>query len=249
MTPPDDTDDGARRPPSLERLADSIRTRQSDADGRTERGHTPDDPPAEHSVPEAVTGAADVLVLCAGYGERCDRQCVNLLSPPGGTNVLTVTTTRSADRWLGMWQRFSSRTPERMVIVSLGEDPATTATSTTVSTPDGPKTLEIEALHDLDLTRLGITISRSLSEVGASATRTSVCVHSLTTLLQYVEPERLFRFLQILRGRVRSAGALAHYHLNPDAHDERTVRTFESLFDVVVEVTETGDLDVVSAPE
>jgi hypothetical protein len=65
-----------------------------------------------------------------------------------------------------------------------------------------------------------------------------LCFHSLTTLLQYADPQRTFRFVHTLGSRARSCGVIAHYHLDPAAHDAPTVATLEPLFDVVVDLTE-----------
>jgi hypothetical protein len=97
-----------------------------------------------------------------------------------------------------------------------------------------------------DLTRLGITVSRLLAESDGEEPPVA-CVHSLTELLQYVDRRRLFRFLHLLKNRIDSVEANAHYHMDPSAHDPQVVSVFESLFDVVVRVEENGDLALVSA--
>jgi hypothetical protein len=136
-----------------------------------------------------------------------------------------------------------------MAVVTLGEDTRGGGTSTTISMQNGPDAITIETVSDpSDLTRLGITLNRLLSEIATPEERTTVCVHSLTSLLQYVEPRRLFRFLHIFRGKLESLDAVAHYHLDPEAHDNQTVGVFTSLFDTVVRITDDGDLEVVSTP-
>lgn len=74
--------------------------------------------------------------------------------------------------------------------------------------------------------------------------RTSLCFHSLTALLLFAELSRVFRFLYTLSGRVASSGARAHFHLDPVAHEERTVATLTPLFETVVRVGPDGVGDV-----
>lgn len=82
-----------------------------------------------------------------------------------------------------------------------------------------------------------MSISDALAEEG-DGHPTTVCFHSVTALLQFAELPRVFRFLYTLASRVASSGARAHYHLDPNAHDEQTVTALTPLFDAVVQGTE-----------
>jgi hypothetical protein len=86
-----------------------------------------------------------------------------------------------------------------------------------------------------DLQRLGLTISDHLAGLDTDE-RTTLCFHSLSALLQYVDLRRGYRFLHTLIGRLDSVEASSHYHLDPEAHDEQTVATLRPLFDAVVDV-------------
>jgi hypothetical protein len=48
----------------------------------------------------------------------------------------------------------------------------------------------------------------------------------------------------VLRGRVQSADARAHYHLDPAQHDEDSVHIFESLFDAVISFEDDGSVSL-----
>jgi hypothetical protein len=80
---------------------------------------------------------------------------------------------------------------------------------------------------------LGITVSEYLSDHGGPGT--VVTFDSLTALLQYVELQRAFRFLHVLANRVKTTESVAHFHMDPAAHDAREVATLSSLFDAVAE--------------
>ncbi|GGL64608.1 hypothetical protein GCM10009039_23180 [Halocalculus aciditolerans] len=47
--------------------------------------------------------------------------------------------------------------------------------------------------------------------------------------------ERAFQFLHVMTVKLSREGAVAHYHLDPDAHDKQTVGTLTQLFDAVLE--------------
>ena len=65
--------------------------------------------------------------------------------------------------------------------------------------------------------------------------RAVVCLDSLSTVLQYSDAERVFRFLHALFGQFRSVGVDVHVHMDPDPPDDRTVAQFRQLFDEVRE--------------
>ena len=62
------------------------------------------------------------------------------------------------------------------------------------------------------------------------------------TLLAYVDDfTSVFRFLNTTTGRIRSAGGLGIFVLDPDAQDQQTNHTLARAFDGRVEVRESGD--------
>jgi hypothetical protein len=95
-----------------------------------------------------------------------------------------------------------------------------------------------------DLTGVGIAVGEWL-RARETDEEPVVCLDSLSTLLQYADPERAFRFLHGLRTQVRSADATAFVSVDPGAHDEATLGTFRALFDTVVTgqrtTAKTGD--------
>jgi len=84
-----------------------------------------------------------------------------------------------------------------------------------------------------DLTGVGIAVGEWL-RARDDDERPVVCLDSLSTLLQYADPERAFRFCHGLTAQVRSTGAAAFVSVDPGAHDEATLGTFRTLFDTVI---------------
>ena len=78
-----------------------------------------------------------------------------------------------------------------------------------------------------DLTGLGIEIGKFLSEWDEPV---SVCFESLTSMLQYVDYETAYEFLHAVTGQVHAAGARAHFHVDPDAHDRKTISKLKPAF-------------------
>jgi len=82
-----------------------------------------------------------------------------------------------------------------------------------------------------DLTGLGIRIGQFLSEWDEPVL---ICFESLTSMLQYVDYETAYEFLHAITGQVHAAGARAHFHIDPSAHNDQDIAGIASLFDASV---------------
>jgi hypothetical protein len=159
-------------------------------------------------------------------------------SEPGATNVLAVTYTETPSEFVDRWNDATGTSPARGGIVAVGEseghidDPAWA-----VRTVENPS----------DLTGVGIELSELLSGMASAAgddEHVAVSFNSITSLLQYADVQRAFRFLHVVTGRVKTVGGAGHYHIDPEAHDQQTLATLKGLFNAVVEVDDDGDWDI-----
>ncbi len=170
--------------------------------------------------------------------QSVDDACTELLLPTDGENpsalwiVYTRVPTGRVHQWLS-----AVDDPENVGVISVGERTL-------------EKVRDIEGLEDPvletvstpgDLTGLGITLQNVLDgwtgDVG-------LCFDSLTSLLQYVDLETAYEFLHVLTGRLYAQGVSAHFHIDPEAHDEQAVAALTSLMDGVVRVDEAGEYTV-----
>lgn len=200
-----------------------------DSNADTTRSHLVDlDPPA------------NVLVLAPTMDDAADGVCADLLlgPDPSAVNVLLVTMIQSPDQRLDALRRRSGDVLGNVAAVGVGDRiqgqaghgaeeepvsvPGTDVQTTFVSEPG-------------DLTGIGIKVAQALSAWEDSPNRTHVCLHSVTALLQFSDVQRVFRFLHVLTKRIESANGVAHFHMDPAAHDDRTLATIRSLFDALIE--------------
>ena len=94
-----------------------------------------------------------------------------------------------------------------------------------------------------DLTGIGMGIVKCTRDMGESVDDgLRLGVLSLSTLLRYSDPDRVFNFLHTVTGRVSAADYLGIATLDPGAHDPQDVNTLSSQFDVVVELREADDV-------
>ena len=93
-----------------------------------------------------------------------------------------------------------------------------------------------------DLTGIGMGIVKCTRDMDESVDGLRLGVLSLSTLLRYSDPDRVFNFLHTVTGRVSAADYLGIATLDPDAHDPQDVNTLSSQFDIVVELREADDV-------
>lgn len=163
---------------------------------------------------DGEAGGAAALVLASGVATHGEAICTDRLTT--GDAALVVALRQQPDDWRA----------------SRGDVPPTWFV-TTDQHADSIRTVADPG----DLTGIGIAVSEFLEWLPAD-TRPCVCLDSLTTLLQYCEPDRAYRFLQVLSGRVLDADGTLHCHADPSAHDDAALDKLAGLFDDAVLATE-----------
>lgn len=215
-----------------------------------ERGLALDRPPGGLSL-RARLGDASTVLLCGSHASSRDHAiCNRLLSlrDPGIQNVVCFDFSQSVEERLGRYVDLVGDPPANLLLVRVGG-----RSPTPTRNRDGPSfdpddlgiTPVVETVSDpADLTGMGIALNRALEAWSPTANQTIVCFHTLTMLLQYVDTERVYRFLHVLTSQLAEADALAHVHVDPHAHEPRTLSTLSTLFDVVVRTTDDGGVTV-----
>jgi hypothetical protein len=187
-----------------------------------------------------LSEVSNVLLLAPSLGGQSGDLCLDLVTqtPPSETNVLSITYTDTAEEWVEGWLDYVSAPPVRGGIVSIGQADANV---------DDPAWAVKTVENPSDLTGIGIELSELLSGMATAADddeHIAVCFDGITSLLQYADLQRAFRFLHVVTGRVKTVDGVGHYHLDPDAHDAQTLATLKGLFDAVVEVDDEGNLTI-----
>lgn len=183
-----------------------------------------------------IAGLSDdspILLLGSGGPHSDTGLCRQLLVPEGEDVQEAVVLSLTTDSSEYVEQFVDSQLRTLHVITARKG-----ASSTTVTLDGTEQRTEIvtkRVSDPSDLPRLGIAVSNAIQECDGPG-RTRVCIDSLTAMLQYADRGRIFRFVQVLQDRINQSSSVAHYHLNPNAHDEQTVETLRQLFGAVVRV-------------
>jgi hypothetical protein len=187
-----------------------------------------------------LSGISNVLLLVPSLQSHSRGVCLDLLTqtPPEQTSVLAITYTETAGGWIDAWTEGVGLQPVRGGVVSVGQSGVDV---------DEPSWATTGVENPSDLTGIGIELSELLSQMEAAGDedeQIAVCYDSVTTLLQYADLQRVFRFLHVVTGRIKSVDGVGHFHLDPGAHDDQTLATLKGLFDAVVEVDEDGSWEI-----
>jgi hypothetical protein len=178
------------------------------------------------TVPEGYSANALVLAASGQPGEQ--HLCERLLSALAPVNVIGVAIKNDRSYYHEQADRMETE-PARLGVVEVGG-------------PDAAATDQVKPVSEAgDLTGLGISVMHFVKEWATTDEPTVVCFDSLTPLLQYSEPDRVYRFLDVTTRRLDRVCAVSHAHINPLAHDERTVQQLMSVFDAVVEPETDGE--------
>lgn len=236
-----EAEDGAKRHnQELDRSSmDTARTINDEVSDETDDGRAADsgepsssrDPePAAEIESETLAEAHNLLVLAEH--DQTEACCLDLFEHQGDQkeDLLLVSFVESADERLEVLAQLPPAERD-VTLICMGEPKGTEAPDRMEGTdPRGEVT--VTAITDsTDLFRLGVHLSRSLEEAEGQPT---LCFHSLTALVGLMDLQRVFRFLHVLSGRIKSVDGRAHFHLDPDAVDERASATLRPLFDHVV---------------
>ncbi len=198
--------------------------------------------PGDESVPDLseLDDAANVLLLAPSLGSHGKDAGMELLArtPPEQTNVLAISYTESPGEFVDRWNDHCGANPARGGVVAVGRAEGSI---------DNPAWAVRTVENPSDLTGVGIELSELLSGMANAVDdeeELAVCFNSITSLLQYADVQRAFRFLHVVTGRVKTVGGVGHYHIDPEAHDRKTLATLKGLFDAVVEIDEDNNWDI-----
>lgn len=187
-----------------------------------------------------VLDSGTLTLLLAPAGSETEHEtCASIMThqPPQDSNILLVWLTRQTadrfDRILAGWEY----RPARLGVVC---QPDSFPQHEGSPYWDGDR-LSVHTIRDpADLTQVGITISKAVSDWADTPEQTIVCIDSVSELLRHNNTDRVFRFLHILEGRLSSVDATTHVHLDSREHELHTIRTLQSLFDATIELTDDG---------
>jgi hypothetical protein len=138
--------------------------------------------------------------------------------------VLGVSLVTPPDRWVSRWREAAGDRTARVAMVTTADRERDAGEDVTVATVSEAS----------DLTGLGIQVSNFVEAIPDDAD-VLVCFDSLTVLLQYVDLQSVYRFINLLTTRLEGVGARTVVFFDPDTADDQSVATIRSVFSLVVD--------------
>lgn len=176
--------------------------------------------------------ATNILLLAPSPHPMDVSTCMDLqtVTSPEETNVWSLGITLSANARIWQWEERVGCLPAGYEIITIGdrpgEQPETTSDIQNVTVLNEPG----------NLTQVGVKLTNALHRWQDDDRQTIVCLHSVTALMQYAGLTQVFKFLHKIKNEVEQADAIAHYHMDPNAHKEQTIAKIKQLFDTVIEI-------------
>ena len=181
----------------------------------------------------APTPGTNVLVMAPSLSDEKAGTCQELLDAESlaELDVLRVAYSDAPEELVAEWREHHERLPGRMGIVIVGDQPGGHSTDGAL-----PEEVFVTTANPNDITGLGMRLNNYLND-GEPDSQLVVCFDSVTEMLQFADMQPVFKFLHMFVGQLRDADAAGHFHLDPAAHDSRTVSRLKPLFDDAVDLT------------
>lgn len=183
------------------------------------------------------------LLLSPSFREGEWERCTSFLypGPEDETSVIAVTFTDTPRELVRRWEQSGGGTPKHFgaIFANSGQlDSKDLTQRLRAAFSDEEVLVGAAVVNPSDLTQINIEISEMLGMWDAEGERIALCLSSLTSLLQYTEIARVFKFLHATVNEFKAAAARTstHYHLDPDAVDDRDVARVRTLMDEVIDV-------------
>jgi len=180
-----------------------------------------------------VKPGTNVLVLAPSLSEEKETTCLDLQAagPPERLNVLRISYSGAPEELVTQWRDQHGELPARMGLVTVGDQPGHHRNGA-----DLPDPIFVTTANPNDITGLGMRLNNYLNDHDDDS-QLVACLDSMTEMLQFADLQPVFKFLHMFAGQLRDADAVAHFHLDPGAHDDQTVSRLKPLFDDAVDLT------------
>lgn len=203
------------------------------------------------SCTKQLDDAGNVLVCTSSLSDTERNVCMDLLNvaDPSDLNALFVSFSESYEEVINQLHDRVGELPTQLGIITMDDFIRSASSDDGFFPLDHTGTSLAAAADPSDAIEVGIQISEYFESCGVSFgcppdERIVVCFDSLTGLLQYEDIPQVYRFLHVLTGLLRSLDAVAHFHIDPEAHGNEHIPTLRGLFDVVIETDKDGEVTV-----
>jgi hypothetical protein len=181
---------------------------------------------------DAPEPGTNTIVLAPSLSDQKRQTCLDLqqAGPTDRLDVLYVTYSSAPAELVTQWRDTVGGLPARMGIVVVSAQPGQRGDDAL------PENVFVTTANPNDITGLGMRLNNYLNDRDGD-TQLVVCFDSMTEMLQFSELQPAYKFLHMFAGQLRDADACGHFHLDPGAHEDRTISRLKPLFDAAFDLT------------
>ena len=183
--------------------------------------------------PDVPQPGTNVLVMAPSLSDGKRTNCLELQAgaPLDELDVLRVSYSDSPGELVAEWRDHHGGLPARLGIIIVGDQPGGYRNDDELS-----EQVFATTANPNDITGLGMRLNNYLND-GDRDRQLVVCFDSMTEMLQFAELQPVFKFLHMFTGQLRETDAVGHFHLDPGAHEDRTISRLKPLFDDAIDLT------------
>jgi hypothetical protein len=193
---------------------------------------------------DQATSGSQVLVISPGGHSITDEVCSKFLTAGGVSrrNAMFVTAVESPSDRVEICRESDEWGGGNVAVIELGN---TGSDSDDALEPvGGEEVIRKRVNSPKNLSKTGLLITQTLKKWSDRDQPSVLCFHTLTAISGYVENETLFQFLFTLQAKLNSFGVTGHYHMDAGRHDQQEINTLKTLFDVVITISQSGEIEV-----
>lgn len=197
---------------------------------------------ADTAIVDRLGDAANVLLTVPSMGTDGPDVCTELLTvtAPAETRALILDFRRTPAAIHDRWIEHVGELPAELLIMSFS-DAEGWADAKALSEGSDPERVTVRTIsYPGNLTEMGIALNETFERWMWEDEPVVVCFDSITAHLQFCDLDGVYRFLHLVTDRVAALDGRAHFHLDPESHEEQTVRKLHSLFDAAVTIDDDG---------
>jgi hypothetical protein len=157
--------------------------------------------------------------------------CTDLLTVRNVPNTGVLWITKSPAERLDLWRRHADGWPQRLQLLVPPSATVTEDLFDRSAITDGPA--EVTELSSTSLEKLGRQIADNTSTLAEECRCTTVCFDNLSNVIHEFGNRSVFKLVHVLNVTMHNAGALAHYHMEPETHIGSTTHIFEQEFQLL----------------
>lgn len=233
-----------------ERDIDSLVQENTEDEQSADAASPHSEAPAGMHVPSELQKASHVLVLNQSGTADTNAVCRELIhQQKNKKNILLVNVTGDMAERMKICLEDRENQTNKVGVINVGTAESTRPAASMITGDTTESSITIRNISNpANLSRFGISTAQLVSTWREETQHpTSLCFHSLSPLLNSRSPQSVFQFLFTLQQTLGTDGVTSHYHLDPGAHAEEVTRTFRDLFDGVIRVSSTDEIEIVSA--